>query len=79
MAQKIFMIGVTGDEGSLNRKYSDGILSLLSTQPPFVDDYTIEIHYRLSGENLHKSLNTALTGDEYEGFIVLLDCLELPV
>ncbi len=76
MADKIFMIGVTDKEGSLNRKYSDGILSLLSTQPPFVDDYTIEIHYRLPGENLHKSLNKALTGDEYEGFIVLLDCLE---
>lgn len=76
MLKKIFMIAVTDREESLNRKYTNTILDLLTTKSPFMDEYKIDIHYRLHVENLHQSIGDALTNGIYEGFIILLDCLQ---
>ncbi len=76
MEKKIFMIAVTDDDGSLNREYTNAIYELLTTQTRFVDEYNIEPHYMKPVHDLHQSLNDALRGEQYEGYIVLLDCLE---
>ncbi len=76
MERKIFMIAVTDDEDSLNRKYTEAIYELLTTETRFIEEYIIEPHYKLPVHDLHQSLNIALRGNQYEGYIVLLDCLE---
>lgn len=77
MSKKIFMIAVTDKENSLNRKYTESILEFLKRASEFKYDYIIDIHYQLPVQSLHKSINKALTdANHYEGFIVLLDCLE---
>ena len=55
------------------------IYELLTTETRFVDEYIIEPHYMKPVHDLHQSLNDALRGDQYEGYIVLLDCLEKEV
>lgn len=79
MAKKIFMIAVTDEEDSLNRKYTESIFELLTTETRFVEEYIIEPHYKKSVHDLHESLNSALNGNEYEGYIVLLDSLTEPI
>lgn len=80
MIKKIFMIAVTDEETSLNRKYTESILELLTTKSRFVEEYyIIEPHYKKSVHELHESLNNALNGNEYEGYIVLLDSLNEPI
>lgn len=76
MQKKIFMIAVTDKEDSLNRKYTDAIHELLYTETPFMEEYIIEPHYRKTVHDLHQSLDNALRGNQYEGYIVLLDCLD---
>ncbi len=76
MSKKIFMIAVTDKEDSLNRKYTESIYDLLKVDSSFVREYKIEPHYKLATHDLHQSLCDALNGDSYEGYIVLLDCLE---
>lgn len=74
--KKLFLIGVTDDSGSKNRIYTDCILDLLSSMEPFSGEYTIEPHYKLPKEDLYLSLDKALRGEKYEGYIVITDCLE---
>lgn len=76
MQKKIFMIAVTDEEDSLNRKYTDAIHELLTTGTRFAEEYLIEPHYKKPVHDLHQSLNNALKGNQYEGYIVLLDCLD---
>lgn len=76
MEKSIFMIAVTDQEESLNRKYTETIHSLLTVHSPFTNEYKIEPHYQKTVHDLHKSLHEALRGKQYEGYIVLLDCLE---
>lgn len=74
--RRLFLIGVTDEVNTLNRKYTECILNLLSTNPPFLDEYVIEPHYKLPEENLYVSLDNALRSGKYEGYIVIADCLE---
>lgn len=76
MEKKIFMIAVTGDKLSLNRMYTEAIYNILTIGVPFNGKYIIEPHYVQPVHDLHQSLSDALKGDIYEGYLVLLDCLE---
>lgn len=76
--KKIFFISVMEDEGSLNRMYSDSILNLIKRKSRFCDGrYYISRHDSLNKIDLYDSLGDAICGNEYEGYIVLLDCLDI--
>ncbi len=76
MPKKIFMIAVTDEKDSLNRKYTESILEFLKGASDFRFNYRIDVHYQLPVSNLRNSLKDVLTDDSYDGFIVLLDSLE---
>lgn len=73
--KKIFFISVIGAANSLNRAYSDGILELINRKSLF-RDYFIERHDANLKEDLYESLSKAIKDNEYEGYIILLDCLD---
>lgn len=77
MAKKsLFMISVIDQEGSLNRRYADTMLWLLNSHSDFCKEYEIELHSSTINMDLYKSLDEAIQKDLYEGYIVLLDCLD---
>ena len=74
--KRIFMISVIDEENSLNRKYMNVILELLNDVSDFRDEYVIEIHNDSANSDLYHGLEDAIVGDMYEGYIILLDCLD---
>ncbi len=74
--KKIFYISVIGEQESLNRAYSDGILALINRKSNFCEQYIIERNDDTSMEDLYESLSEAVIGNKYEGYIILLDCLD---
>ena len=77
MAKKnLFMISVIDQEGSLNRRYADTMLWLLNSHSDFCNEYEVELHNSTINTDLYKSLDEAIQKDVYEGYIVILDCLD---
>lgn len=73
--KRIFCISVIGEKNSLNRAYSDGILELINRKSLF-RDYCIERNDATLMEDLYDSLSVAVKGNKYEGYIIILDCLD---
>lgn len=77
LQKKIFFISVTDKKESLNRTYSNAILELLKRRSGFCNgSYYISRHDSLDRIDLYDSLRDAICSNEYEGYIVLLDCLD---
>lgn len=74
--KKLFLISVTDEEDTLNRKFQEVMLDLFNTVGPFCDEYDIVPHNRLYNENLYESIDEAIVSNNYEGYIVILDCLD---
>ena len=75
--KRIFLIAVTDKDRTINRVFQETILDLLSNQGEFRESYTIEPHNRTTDENLYDSIDEAISGNKYEGYIVVLDCLDI--
>ena len=74
--RKIFLIAVTDKEGTLNRMFQETMLELLSQKGEFKDNYIIQPHNRATAQNLYDSIDDAIRGSKYEGYIIILDCLD---
>lgn len=70
------MISATGKPGSINRHFSEMLLDIINNDSNFNESYTVKTHVQMHSENLYDSLDEALRGDEFEGYIILLDSLE---
>lgn len=75
--KKVFMISVTDKKNTLNRKYMEVLQELLNDFSYFSEEYVIQVHKDLVNDDLYRSLDEAIQGNIYEGYIVLLDCLDL--
>lgn len=75
-SKKLFMISVIDEEGSLNRKYTETVLWLLNNHSDFSKEYVVKLHSTTYETDLYKSLDEAIQKEIYEGYIVLLDCLD---
>lgn len=74
--KRIFYISVIGKPDSLNRAYSDQILDLIKRKSFFNEQYIIERADSTSKEDLYENLSEAISSNQYEGYIILLDCLD---
>ena len=74
--KSLFLISVIDNENTLNRYYSDMILGLIKSCPEFTTDYNIKRHDSIPAENLYDSLNEAIKGSVYEGYLIILDTLD---
>lgn len=74
--KKLFFIAATDKIGSLNRIFLDVMCGLLNSDEYFIESYRIETHIEKNCENLYDSLDSVIQGDEYEGYVVLLDALD---
>lgn len=74
--KKLFMISVIDKEGSLNRRYAETMLWLLNNHSDFSKEYVVQLHNGTNNTDLYKSLDEAIQKEIYEGYIVLLDCLD---
>ena len=74
--KRIFYISVIGKPDSLNRAYSDQILALIKRKSLFNEQYIIERADSTSKEDLYENLSEAISSNQYEGYIILLDCLD---
>lgn len=74
--KRLFMISVIDKENTLNRRYAETMLWLLNSHSDFCNDYEIELHNTTHNMDLYKSLDEAIQREKYEGYIVILDCLD---
>ena len=74
--KKLFMISVSDKKESLNRKYRETILWLLNCHSDFNREYKIVCHNEANNIDLYKSLDEAIQTNIYDGYIVLLDCID---
>lgn len=74
--KKIFMISVIDDIGSINRRYVDTMMWILNNQSDFQQKYVIQLHTGTHNMDLYRSLEEAIQGEIYDGYIVLLDCID---
>lgn len=74
--KKLFLISATGKVGSPNRIMSDVLLDLLNRDNTFNENYTVVTHVNMNCENLYDSLDEAIRGDDFEGYLILLDTLD---
>ena len=70
------MISVIDKEGSLNRRYANTLLWLLNSHSDFSKKYKIALHNSTDNTDLYKSLDEAIQKDVYDGYIILLDCID---
>lgn len=74
--KRLFLISVIDEEGSLNRRYMESILGLLNDSSQFRNEYVIEVHNESVHNDLYQSLEEAIKGNVYEGYVIVLDCLD---
>ena len=74
--KKVFFISVIDKADSLNRKYSSAIRDLIHTKCDIFAHYQIIMGNENDAENLYDNLDNAIIGNDYEGYIILLDCLD---
>lgn len=72
----MFLISVIGEQGSCNRYFADAMLDLINSSKSFNTDYTVKRHDGIASVNLYDSLDEAIHGDDYEGYIIILDTLD---
>lgn len=75
--KKIFLIAVTDKEGTLNRMFQETMLELLNQRGKFCEEYNIEPHNHVVAQNLYASIDESLRAGIYEGYIIILDCLDI--
>ncbi len=74
--KKVFFISVIDKPDTLNRKYSDEIKELVRTKCDcFVNGIVVRGDDNHE-EDLYYNLENSIKGKEYEGYIILLDCLD---
>lgn len=74
--RELFLISVIGKKRSLNRNFADAIEVVLKKYDIFNKEFNIKRHDGVSCENLYSSLNEAIGGNRYEGYLIVLDTLE---
>lgn len=75
LEKKLLLISVTDKEGTKNRFFQETMLNFLKQRDEF-KDYTITAHNETVSQNLYNSIDEAITGNTYEGYIIILDCLD---
>lgn len=74
--KELFFIAVTGKPKTLNREFTQFMCDLLNDDNCFVNEYKITTHDAIHCENLYNSLDDALSGDGFAGYLILLDMLD---
>lgn len=74
--KKLFFIAATDKKDSLNRTLINILLELFKKDASFNTDYSVQTHVQLNGQNIYSTLEDAIRGDEFEGYLILLDTLD---
>lgn len=74
--KKLFFIATTDKPESTNRRYTEAVRAVLNDSE-FFADYMIETHIQSNDNDLYNSLYSAIKNDYYEGYIILLDSIDI--